>query len=80
MNLLGHIDSFTIAVYLTVLAACVYAYMILVTTRVVHFRNPLEMNLPRLWREHRTHFRTSKLRIILATLIGASIICFLLST
>lgn len=80
MKLPSHVDSFTIAVYLAVLAACVYAYMILTVMRVVHFRNPFEMHFPRLWREHRTHFRDSKLRMILATLSGASITCFLAST
>lgn len=80
MRLLGHVNVFTIAVYLGVLAVCVYAYMILTVMHVVHLRNPLEINLPRVWREHRTHFPDSKLRTILAALVGASIICFLLST
>lgn len=80
MRLLSRVDLFTIAIYLSVLAACVYTYMILTVMRVVHFRNLFETHFPRLWREHGTHFPDSKLRAILAALVGASIICVLLST
>lgn len=79
MNLVGQVNFFTIAVYLGVLAVCVYAYMIHAVMRVVHL-HPLGISLPRVWREHLAHFPDSKFRLVLAALMGASIICFLLST
>ena len=73
-----HVDFFSIAIYLSVLDVCVYAYMIRSVVRVVHFRNLIEMHFPRLWLEHRRHFRDSKIRKVLVVLIAITIACLLL--
>ena len=78
MKPLSNLNFLTIGLYIAVVAACVYAYMVLTVTHVVKFRSIFEMHFLRLWREHRTHFRDSKIRAIFLILITMTMVCFLL--
>ena len=68
----------TIVIYLSVIAACVYGYMIHTVLRVVPFRNPLQMHFPRLWREHKTHFPHSGVRKLFVLLLVGIVVCVIL--
>ena len=78
MKVASHFDFMTIGIYLAVVAACVYAYMIHSVIRAVSFRNPLQMYFPRLWREHKRHFPHSALREIFVFLIVGIAACVIL--
>jgi len=78
MRIASDPDFLTLAIYLAVVAACVYAYMIHAVMRVVSFRNLLQMHFPRLWREHKRHFPHSALRKILVLLIIGIAACVIL--
>ena len=78
MGVASHPDFLTLAIYLAVVAACVYAYMIHSVVRLVSFRNPLQMHFPRLWREHKKHFPHSALRKTFVLLIIGIAACVIL--
>lgn len=78
MRIASHLDFMTVAIYLSVVAACVYAYMIHRVVRLVSFRNPLQLHFPRLWREHKRHFPHSGLRTIFVLLIVGIVVCVIL--